>query len=133
MVQIQEAISERLGSFFQFTSTFISGFVIGFIEGWQLSLVTFSMVPLIALTGGISSFLLSRFSSQGSNSSGKVGSVAQQAIGNIKTVASLTGEETEKKNYYNATYENLLSGIKNSHSAGFGYVFSSLHIFYIKK
>jgi ATP-binding cassette subfamily B (MDR/TAP) protein 1 len=36
-----------------YISRFIVGFLIGFLRVWQITLVTLSIVPLIALAGGI--------------------------------------------------------------------------------
>lgn len=40
-----------------YISRFLAGFTIGFIRVWQISLVTLSIVPLIALAGGIYAFV----------------------------------------------------------------------------
>lgn len=50
----------------QYTSTFVVGFVVGFIKGWQLTLVIMSLTPLLALSSAflgkvIKSFYMSSF------------------------------------------------------------------------
>lgn len=40
-----------------YISRFIAGFVIGFVRVWQISLVTLSIVPLIALAGGLYAYV----------------------------------------------------------------------------
>lgn len=39
---------------FQNIATFIAGFVVGFTNGWKLTLVILSVSPLIAVAGGVS-------------------------------------------------------------------------------
>ena len=40
-----------------YISRFLGGFIIGFVRIWQISLVTLSIVPLIALAGGIYAYV----------------------------------------------------------------------------
>lgn len=40
-----------------YISRFVAGFVIGFVRVWQISLVTLSIVPLIALAGGLYAYV----------------------------------------------------------------------------
>jgi ATP-binding cassette subfamily B (MDR/TAP) protein 1 len=43
----------QVGNFIHYISRFLAGFLIGFLRIWQITLVTLSIVPLIALAGGI--------------------------------------------------------------------------------
>lgn len=47
----------QVGNFLHCMSRFIAGFAIGFASVWQISVVTLSIVPLIALAGGIYAFV----------------------------------------------------------------------------
>ena len=49
--QVQEAISDKLGSLLQFSGMFFAGFIIGFLYGWKLTLVLLSVTPLLAICG----------------------------------------------------------------------------------
>lgn len=40
-----------------YISRFITGFIIGFVRVWQISLVTLAIVPLIALAGGLYAYV----------------------------------------------------------------------------
>lgn len=51
--KIQEGIGEKLALFFQWFATFLSGFIIGFIYGWELTLVILAVSPLLVISGGI--------------------------------------------------------------------------------
>lgn len=50
-------IDLQVGNFMHYISRFISGFIIGFARVWQISLVTLSIVPLIALAGGLYAYV----------------------------------------------------------------------------
>ncbi|CAI9755454.1 unnamed protein product [Fraxinus pennsylvanica] len=49
--------SRWVGNFMHYISRFISGFATGFIKVRQISLVTLSILPLIALAGGIYAYV----------------------------------------------------------------------------
>ncbi|KAM0944512.1 putative ABC-type xenobiotic transporter [Dioscorea sansibarensis] len=118
-ILIQEAIGEKVGKFIQLVTTFFGGFVIAFIRGWHLSLVLLSCVPLIVITGGILSKIISRLSTRGQTAYVDAGDVVEQTIGAIRTVASFTGEELAiskynqliKAAYKSAVHQGIASGI----------------------
>jgi len=41
-----------LALFFQYVAAFFAGFIVGFIYGWELTLVIVSISPLLAISGG---------------------------------------------------------------------------------
>lgn len=43
---------EKIAFFFQYTSVFVAGFVVGFVYGWELTLVIVAVSPLLAISGG---------------------------------------------------------------------------------
>lgn len=50
VMKIQEGIGEKLGLFFQWLCAFFAGLVVGFVHGWQLTLVILAVSPLLALS-----------------------------------------------------------------------------------
>ena len=48
---IQSAISEKLGQMIKSFTTFIVGFIIAFIRGWDMTLVMLGCIPLMGLMG----------------------------------------------------------------------------------
>jgi ABC-type multidrug transport system fused ATPase/permease subunit len=51
--KIVDGMGEKLARFIQCMMTFVGAYIIGFIYGWQLTLTLLSMLPLMALSGGI--------------------------------------------------------------------------------
>lgn len=47
-------MAEKIGAGVRYVSQFITGFVIGFIKGWELTLVMFAVSPFLAIAGGAS-------------------------------------------------------------------------------
>ena len=40
-------MGEKIGTFLQYMSTGITGFILGFTKSWKLSLVMFAVTPLV--------------------------------------------------------------------------------------
>ena len=53
MDKIQDGIGDKLGLFFQQIATFFGGFIVGFIFGWELTLVILAVSPLLIVSGGL--------------------------------------------------------------------------------
>jgi len=47
------AIGESLGKIFYSTSRFFAAFLIGFLTGWQLSLIAASGLPILIISIGL--------------------------------------------------------------------------------
>ena len=67
-----------MGNFLHYISRFISGFIIGFVRVWQISLVTLSIVPLIALAGGLYAFVTIGLIAKIRKSYVKAGEIAEE-------------------------------------------------------
>ena len=117
---IQDAISEKLGSFLQYYTAFITGLVVGFVEGWQLALVILSVVPLLAISGAMMGMFISSAARKGSTAYAKAGAVAEEVISCIKTVAAFGIEDVKKKRYAKEIKVAMDGGIKKGHATGLG-------------
>ena len=51
---VQDGISEKLSFFIMNIGTFVGGFVIAFTTSWKMTLVLVAIVPLLAITVGVS-------------------------------------------------------------------------------
>ncbi|KAK8468966.1 hypothetical protein PHAVU_006G168172 [Phaseolus vulgaris] len=89
-ILIQDSMGEKVGKFIQLASTFIGGFVIAFVRGWQLAVILLSCIPCVVVTGGILSMLMTKMSSRGQAAYSEAGTVAEQTVGSIRTVAYKT-------------------------------------------
>ncbi|XAR66653.1 Xenobiotic-transporting ATPase [Bertholletia excelsa] len=115
-ILIQDAMGEKVGKFIQLTSTFFGGFVIAFIRGWLLALVLLSCIPAMVIAGGAMAMIMTKMSGRGQVAYAEAGSVVEQTVGAIRTVASFTGEKLAIRNYddklkvaYNATAQQGLA------------------------
>ncbi|KAL6504960.1 ATP-binding cassette, sub-B (MDR TAP), member 4 [Orobanche gracilis] len=120
-VLIQDAMGEKVGKFIQLLSTFIGGFVIALIKGWLLTLVMLTSIPLLVISGGIMSLVLSKVATQAQNSYAKAAIVVEQTIGSIRTVASFTGEERAVAEYERSLSKAYKSGVREGWATGLGF------------
>ncbi|CAN8311937.1 unnamed protein product [Cochlearia groenlandica] len=117
---VQDALSEKVGNFLHCISRFIAGFAIGFTSVWQISLVTLSIVPLIALAGLIYAFVGTGLIASVRKSYVKAGEIAEEVIGNVRTVQAFTGEEKAVRSYREALKNTYVYGRKAGLAKGLG-------------
>ena len=53
MTKIQNGIGDKVAMVIQSTTMFFTGFIIGFVYSWKLTLVILSLTPALMITGGI--------------------------------------------------------------------------------
>ncbi|XP_020597238.1 LOW QUALITY PROTEIN: ABC transporter B family member 4-like [Phalaenopsis equestris] len=128
-VLIQDAMGEKVGKFIQLISTFFGGFIVAFVQGWLLSLVMLSIIPLIVLAGAIMSIVVSKMASTSQTAYGDATIIVQQAIGSIRTVASFTSEKISVYNYKNALRNAYNSSVQEGLAAGVGLGFAMFFMF----
>lgn len=75
----------QVGNFIHYISRFISGFIIGFVRVWQISLVTLSIVPLIALAGGLYAYVTVGLIAKVRKSYVRAGEIAEEVISLLPT------------------------------------------------
>ncbi|XP_051114570.1 ABC transporter B family member 2-like [Andrographis paniculata] len=114
IIVVQDALSEKVGNFLHYISRFLSGFVIGFIRVWQISLVTLSIVPMIAIAGGIYAYVATGLIARVRKAYVNAGEIAEEVIGNVRTVQAFAGEEKAVSMYKTS----LLSTYKYGRKAG---------------
>lgn len=120
IIVVQDAISEKVGNFMHYVSRFLGGFIIGFVRIWQISLVTLSIVPLIALAGGIYAYITIGLIAKVRKSYVKAGQIAEEVIGNVRTVQAFAGEEKAVRSYVDALRNTYQYGRKAGLAKGLG-------------
>ncbi|OVA02909.1 ABC transporter [Macleaya cordata] len=120
IIVVQDAISEKVGNFMHYISRFIAGFAIGFAQVWQISLVTLSMVPLIAIAGIVYAYVATSLNARVRKSYVKAGEIAEQVIGNVRTVQAFVGEEMAVRSYKTALLKTYKYGRKGGYAKGLG-------------
>lgn len=69
----------------QFISAFITGFVIAYIRSWRLALALSSILPCIAIAGGVMNKSVSKYMQTSLKHVAEGGSVAEEVIATVRT------------------------------------------------
>ncbi|KAL6581159.1 ATP-binding cassette sub- B member 6, mitochondrial [Orobanche minor] len=75
---IQSALSEKVGNYIHNMATFFCGLIIGFVNCWQIALITLASGPLIVAAGGISNIFLHRLAENIQDAYAEAASIAEQ-------------------------------------------------------
>ncbi|XP_058747679.1 ABC transporter B family member 2-like [Vicia villosa] len=120
IIFVQEALSEKVGNFMHYISRFIAGFIIGFFKVWQTSLVTLAIVPLIAIAGGLYAYVSFGLIAKVRKSYTRARQIAQEVLGNVRTVQAFGGEQRAVISYKVALRNTYKNGRKAGLAKGLG-------------
>ncbi|KAF5337587.1 hypothetical protein D9611_014796 [Ephemerocybe angulata] len=95
-------ISEKVAIVITFLGAFVTGFVLAYVQSWRLALALSSMLPCIAITGGVMNKFLSKYMQLSLKHVAESGSLAEEVISTVRTAQAFG---TQKK----------LSAIYDSH------------------
>ncbi|GBF96721.1 ABC transporter B family-like [Raphidocelis subcapitata] len=89
---VQQAVSEKAGTFLQHLATFLAGYALAFAKGWDVTLVLVGCLPFLAGAAGLLAKVATGSSTKAQEAYSEAGAVTQQAISQIRTVAAFGGE-----------------------------------------
>ncbi|KAE8299342.1 Bile salt export pump ATP-binding cassette sub-family B member 11 [Larimichthys crocea] len=84
--KINNAIADQMSIFIERFSTFVFGYIVGFISGWKLTLVDIAASPLIGVAAGLMAMALARLTGRELKAYAKAGAVADEVLSSIRTV-----------------------------------------------
>lgn len=87
----------QVGNYIHNMATFFSGLVIGFVNCWQIALITLATGPFIVAAGGISNIFLHRLAENIQDAYAEAASIAEQV-----TAFSLVLSSKEGRRHHNA-------------------------------
>ncbi|KAG2407375.1 ABC transporter B family member 11 [Vigna angularis] len=96
---IRTLVGDALGLLVQDIATVVTALAIAFDANWQLSLIVLVLVPLIVLNGHLQMKSMQGFSADAKKLYEEASQVANDAVGNIRTVAAFCAEE-KVMNFY---------------------------------
>nr|AKC42134.1 ABCB1 [Petromyzon marinus] len=112
--KVTDGMGDKVSLLAQSLATFISGFIIGFIKGWKLTLVILAISPVLAISAGLWSKILTSFTNRELLAYSKAGAVAEEVLSAIRTVMAFGGQEKELKRYDKNLVEARNIGIKKA-------------------
>ncbi|NXJ88201.1 ABCBB protein, partial [Corythaixoides concolor] len=99
--KINEAIADQVAIFIQRLTTFVCGFLLGFVSGWKLTLVIIAVSPLLGVGAAVYGLAVAKLTGRELKAYAKAGAVADEVLSSIRTVAAFGGEKKEVERYDN--------------------------------
>ncbi|CAJ0877339.1 8307_t:CDS:10 [Entrophospora sp. SA101] len=119
--KVEGLTGSLMGSIIQNATNLVLGLGIAFYFGWKLTLVILAASPIIAIAGYLEFKALAGFGTKTSKAYESTGQIVQQSVSNMRTIASLSREETFKNRFIDALREPHKIAIKGSTLVGFGF------------
>jgi ABC-type multidrug transport system fused ATPase/permease subunit len=111
---LQIGISEKLGTFLQFTSLMITAIIIAFTYSWSLALVTCSILLFIGFVYGITIPIVVRWTKEVEHADEKASTIAGEVLGSIRMIVACGAEGRIARKYSGWVKESRRRGLKLS-------------------
>ena len=97
--QIELGIGDRFGQIILMIAEILSGFLVGFMTSWKLTLIICSSFPIIILSVLISDYFSAKLVVKSKLLNEKAGGISEELLDNIKTVTSFCNFDFELNRY----------------------------------
>ncbi|KAF9242534.1 P-loop containing nucleoside triphosphate hydrolase protein [Melanogaster broomeanus] len=91
---VQQGISEKVALALSFICAFLTGFILAYARNWRLALAMSSILPCIALTGGIMNKFVSKYMELSLKHIADGGTLAEEVISTIRTAHAFGTQKT---------------------------------------
>ncbi|KAH8947268.1 hypothetical protein BDL97_11G031200 [Sphagnum fallax] len=115
---VQEAIGEKAGNFLHYLAIFVAGIAVSFGSVWQLTAVTLSVLPLLAIAAGAYFEIRVGQMKWSQEAYADAGGIAEEAISQVRTVYSFVGEAKTLQAYSKALQLTLVMAKKGGIAKG---------------
>ncbi|GJM91048.1 hypothetical protein PR202_ga07383 [Eleusine coracana subsp. coracana] len=126
---IRSIAGDVLSLMVQNISTAIVGIVIAMIANWKLACIVLCFVPCVFAQSFAQARFMRGFSANAKEMYEQASTIASDAIGNIRTVASFCAEEKVVENYRKKCEGPVKEGVRQGAISGVGYGFSFALLF----
>ncbi|KAK7363394.1 hypothetical protein VNO77_05536 [Canavalia gladiata] len=126
---IRTLVGDALGLLVQDIATAITALVIAFEANWQLSLIILVLVPLVLVNGHVQMKSMQGLSTDAKKLYEEASQVANDAAGNIRTVAAFCAEEKVMELYQKKCVGPIQTGIRQGLVSGTGFGLALFFLF----
>ncbi|KAG6971719.1 hypothetical protein JG688_00004322 [Phytophthora aleatoria] len=119
-ITIQDGIGSKMSDMLHFSATVVSGILIAFVKGWELTLILMAVVPFVAASGMLAKKVIVAATHKGMQAYAQAGAVAQESLSNIRTVHMFNSVPYFVEKYSRALESATDAGIKKSFAVGWG-------------
>ncbi|KAK1948218.1 Multidrug resistance protein 1 [Phytophthora citrophthora] len=113
-VKIKDGMGQKLGDGVKYVCQFSTGYIIGLARGWDIALVMTCIIPVM---GWSMTYVMKRWHSRATRAQhvyAEAGAIAEETLGSIRTVSSLTAEKRALEKYNKHTAEVEKESIRQS-------------------
>ncbi|ETP10275.1 hypothetical protein F441_14047 [Phytophthora nicotianae CJ01A1] len=113
-VKIKDGMGQKLGDGVKYVCQFVTGYIIGLARGWDIALIMTCIMPVM---GWSMTYVMKRWRSRATYAQqvyAEAGAVAEETLGSMRTVSSLTAEKRALAKYNKHTAEVEQGNIKQS-------------------
>lgn len=115
---VQEAMSEKVGTYVKNMTTFLSGYAVSFFLVWRLALVVLPFLPFLLIPGSYYNRAISSLAFRMQVSYNSAGAIAEQALSSVRAVYSFAAEDRTVKEYSEALDSTMKLGLKQGFAKG---------------
>ncbi|NXH95174.1 MDR1 protein, partial [Pachycephala philippinensis] len=119
--QVKGATGSRLALMTMTVFTLVTAIIIAFAYGWQLTLLILACIPFIVGANAVSASSMSGHAAEDQKALEEAGRISTESVENIRTVASLTREETFYERYIASLNRTYRKSLKKAPFYGFTY------------
>ncbi|NXL87260.1 MDR1 protein, partial [Alectura lathami] len=119
--QVKGATGSRLGLMTMTVFTLLTAIIIAFVYGWQLTLLILACIPFVIATNAASVSSMSGHAAKDQKALEEAGRISTESVENIRTVASLTREETFYEKYITSLNGPYRDSLRKAPLYGFTY------------
>ncbi|KAH7472555.1 ABC transporter B family member 2 [Phytophthora ramorum] len=131
-VRIKDGMGHKLGYAIRYMIQFIVGFIIGFARGWDITLVMACVMPIMAISLSWLIKTMTIMAEFAQKVYAEAGSVAEETLGSMRTVASLNSEHKAiqkfEKKVFEAEKENI--ALHKMSAVVFSLFIASIYVMY---
>lgn len=110
---VQQGISEKVPIVVSFICAFITGFALAYARSWRLALALTSILPCIAITGGVMNRFVSKYMQLSLNHIAEGGTLAEEVISTIRTAQAFGAQK-----FLISLYDKHIDGSRVANSRG---------------
>ena len=97
--RVRDAMGDQFSSIIKYSSSFLSGFLVGFSVSWRLTLVILTVTPFLALFSAYLGRMMATSTKREQEKYAAAGALAEEVLSAVRTVFALGGQRSEIHNY----------------------------------
>eukprot|EP00403_Amphidinium_massartii_P034940 CAMPEP_0178450488 /NCGR_PEP_ID=MMETSP0689_2-20121128/43152_1 /TAXON_ID=160604 /ORGANISM="Amphidinium massartii, Strain CS-259" /LENGTH=126 /DNA_ID=CAMNT_0020075959 /DNA_START=38 /DNA_END=415 /DNA_ORIENTATION=- len=116
--KLVEGLSDKFGNSLMSAWTFLGGFIVAFIVGWQVALMLSLIIPLTMIGAVVEAGAIQQVQNESQGWYKQAAGVVEECLFAIRTVVAFGGERRELKAFEYAVEQTRRGGVKAGFKVG---------------